>query len=113
MTEIVCAVIAGIATVLCAWIAKTNAKTEKERKAADEKTAKLNEQRAKEARLQLSMIAANSKLTVGVAMALKNGHTNGEVEEGLAAVNAANTKYTEFLEEIAIEHMNKTNTTNV
>ena len=53
----------------------------------------------------MAMIAANSKLTVGVAMALKHGHTNGEVEEGLAAVETANNEYTRFLEEIALNHI--------
>ena len=53
------------------------------------------------------MIAANLKLTVGVAMVLKHGHTNGEVEEGLAAVEAANSDYTKFLEDLALEHIKK------
>ena len=105
MTEIICAGIAGIATIICAWIASCNAKAEKQRKKDEEKAAEASRQRSKEARLQLAMIAANSKLTVGVAMALKHGHTNGEVEEGLEAVNSANTEYTKFLEELALDHI--------
>jgi len=107
MIEVVSALIAAVATIVCAAIASYTAKAEKQRKEADVRAETLNAQRAKEARLQLSMIAANSKLTVGVAMALKNGHANGEVEEGLQAVNTANAKYTEFLEEVAIDHMNQ------
>ena len=107
MVDVICAFIAAAATILCAWIAKCNADTEKKRKAAEKRTEELNVERAKEARLQMDMIAANSKLTVGVAMALKHGHGNGEVEEGLAAVKTANEKYTEFLKDIAINHMNK------
>ena len=88
MTEIICAVVAAIATIICAWIASSNAKLEKARKRDEEKSEQRSQQRSKEARLQLAMIAANSKLTVGVAMALKHGHTNGEVEEGLEVVDS-------------------------
>ena len=105
MTEIICAVVAASATIICAWIASSNAKLEKARKKDEEKSEQRSQQRSKEARLQLAMIAANSKLTVGVAMALKHGHTNGEVEEGLAAVETANNEYTRFLEEIALNHI--------
>lgn len=107
MVEVICAFIAAVATIICAWIAKCNADTEKKRNASEKRSEELNAERAKEARLQMDMIAANSKLTVGVAMALKHGHANGEVEEGLAAVKTANEKYSDFLREIAINHMNK------
>ena len=40
-------------------------------------------------------------------MALKNGHCNGEVEEGLYAVQEAGTDYTLFLEEIALDALRK------
>lgn len=62
-------------------------------------------QRAKEGRLQLAMIHANGKLTVGVAMALKRGHCNGEVEDGLEAVKKADAEYAAFLEGVAVEHL--------
>ena len=105
MTEIICAGVAALATIICAWIAANTAKAEKVRKTDEAKAEQRSNQRNKEARLQLAMIAANSKLTVGVAMALKHGHTNGEVEEGLAAVETANSEYTKFLEELALDHI--------
>ncbi len=105
MTEIICAGVAAVATIICAWIASTSAKAEKARKKDEERSERHSLQRSKEARLQLAMIAANSKLTVGVAMALKHGHTNGEVEEGLQAVETANSEYTRFLEELALDHI--------
>lgn len=39
--------------IICAWIAKCNADTEKKRKAAEKRTEELNTERAKEARLQI------------------------------------------------------------
>lgn len=106
MVEVTCAVVAALATVLCAYIAAKDKENEKKRKKYDEKAEARSQERAREARLQLAMIAANSELTVGVAVALQRGHTNGEVESGLEAVRAANQEYVKFLEEIAIDHMN-------
>ena len=53
------------------------------------------------------MINANCQLTVGVAMALKRGKCNGEVEQGLAAIENATKEYEQFLEGIAIEHITR------
>lgn len=100
MTEIICTFITAAATIICAYMAV------QEKKRSDRVDARA-EQRAKEGRLQLAMIDANSKLTVGVAMALKNGYANGEVEEGLKAVREAQKEYIKFLEGIALEHITK------
>lgn len=100
MIDIVCAAIAAIATVLCAVVAANGKKR-------DEKEDARAAQRAKEARLQLAMMSANSELTVGVAWALKRGHCNGEVEKGLKAVEDAQREYTEYLEGIALDHLKK------
>jgi len=100
MTEIICTFITAAATIICAYMAAQG------KKRADKEDA-IAEQRVKEGRLQLAMIDANSKLTVGVAMALKHGHANGEVEDGLKAVEEAQREYVEFLEGIAIDHIKK------
>ena len=106
LIEVMCAFMAAAATVLCAVIAANGSKAEKERAERDLRTEERAKQRAREGRLQLAMIAANSELTIGVAMALKKGYANGEVEKGLEAVREANKEYTRFLEGVAIDHMN-------
>ena len=85
-TEVICTIITGAVGIICAAMA---------------------EQRAKEGRLQLAMINANCQLTVGVAMALKRGHCNGEVEAGLAAIEKTTKEYEQFLEGIAIDHITR------
>lgn len=100
MIEIICSAIAAVATIICAYIGVMVKKM-------DEKTEARAEQRAKEGRLQLRLISANNNLTVGVAMALKHGHANGEVEAGLKEVEAAQTEYRQFLENIAIDQIRK------
>ena len=92
MTEVICAALTGFCAIVCAAIASQASKREK---------------RAKEGRLQLAMIDANCKLTVGVAMALKRGHCNGEVEQGLAAIQKTQREYEQFLEGIGIDHITR------
>ena len=107
MIDIVCAAIAAVATIMCAVVSADSKKRDKafaEQRSKEDDRAR---QRAKEASLQLAMINANSELTVGVAWALKRGKCNGEVEQGLAAVKAAQAEYTKFLEGIAIDHITK------
>lgn len=107
MVDIVCAFIAAVATVLCAIVAAGTKKRDKQMQEAAERAEARSAQRTKEGRLQLAMISADTKLTVGVAMALKHGHCNGEVEEGLEAVRAAQEEYTRYLSEIAMDSLRK------
>ncbi|MCM1218112.1 MAG: hypothetical protein NC548_26800 [Lachnospiraceae bacterium] len=100
MTEVICTAITAAATIICAFIAHTTSQREKRE---DERA----EQRAKEGRLQLKMSEANNKLTIGVAMALKTGHANGEIEAGLKAVEDAQNDYRLFLEGMALDELKK------
>lgn len=106
-TEIITTAMTVTCTIICALIGLHANKAETERKADRERVEQRAIQRSKEGRLQLAMLNANSKLTVGVAMALKRGHCNGEVEEGLKAIAEANKEYEEFMEGIAIDHLKK------
>lgn len=53
--------------------------------------------RREEAILSLEMQMATAKLAYATAMAMKRGKSNGEVEEGIAAYEAAKTKYFDFM----------------
>ena len=70
MVEILCAFIAAVAAIICAAMAAQSSKREKREQAEQERIDRRAEQRAKEGRLQLAMLDANCRLTVGVAMAL-------------------------------------------
>ena len=63
------------------------------------------EARKQESLLLLEMNMANAKLSYAVAMAIKRGKTNGEVEEGIEAYEAARKKYLHFLNTQATEHL--------
>lgn len=105
--QVICTLITAISTIICAIVAAYFSKINKENKERDAIVEKRAEQRAKEGKLQLAMLNANCKLTVGVAMALKRGHCNGEVEEGLKAVEETQAEYYKFLDGIAIDSLTK------
>lgn len=72
---------------------------QKGQKARDDKEDKRHALREKESLLQLKMELANGKMSYAVAMALKRGETNGEVEEGITAYNEALRDYNDFVNE--------------
>ncbi|MBQ4047312.1 MAG: hypothetical protein IJC93_02960 [Clostridia bacterium] len=61
--------------------------------------------RKKESLLSLEMNMASAKLSYAIAMAIKRGTPNGEVEEGVEAYEAAKHKYLTFLNEQATAHL--------
>lgn len=107
MVQIICTAITAAAAVICGYMAYAGTKRDKEMANQRKKDETRASQRAEESHLSLRLMNANCKLTVGVATALKHGHCNGEVEEGLAAVKDAQGDYEKFLEGIAIAHITK------
>jgi hypothetical protein len=85
-----------------------NRQLEKERAEKRERGAEL---RAKEIKLQLALISANSTLITIVAEAVKKGYYNGEsdreIDRGLELVKNANKLYTDFISEVAIADINQ------
>ena len=100
MIQIICALIAASAAVVSAVVTTRSTRHNKDM----EKRAEL---RSVESRLMLDMIHANMKLSVGTAVAIKNGRANGELTDGLEAVKRCEGKYNEFLQGIAINHLTK------
>lgn len=93
------AILPGLITgVILAFYNRKQSKKEKEHE-------KKEEARRKESLLSLEMIMASNKLSFAVAMAVKRGTANGEVEEGIEAYEIAKKKYLAFLNEQAIEHI--------
>ena len=66
-------------------------------KAAEDAREQHQKARKAESMLQLQMIMANNKLSYAVAMAIKRGRPNGEVEEALEAYEEAKRAYYNFL----------------
>lgn len=79
---------------------------ERKQKKRDEAETKRTKARKQETLLSLEMQMASNKLSYATAMALKRGHANGEVEEGIEAYESAKKKYFAFLNMQSIEYLN-------
>ncbi|MBO5969673.1 MAG: hypothetical protein J6S14_14360 [Clostridia bacterium] len=89
-------------SIICGvFMVHYNRKQNKKDAAVEKRAA----ERKKESLLALEMNMANAKLSYAVAMAVKRGKPNGEVEEGIAAYEAARKKYLQFLDNIAFDHL--------
>lgn len=96
--SLIAAVIAGVISIKQI---KLNKKIQEE----NEKMERRAEQRKQESLLAMELSHANTQLTIGVAMALKNGYANGEIEYGLELVNKSSEKYSAFIRQMANEHL--------
>ncbi len=78
---------------------------QRKQKLRDDAAEKRADARKKESLLALDMNMANAKLSYAVAMAVKRGKANGEIEEGVAAYGDAKKRYTDFLNEQALNSL--------
>ena len=79
-----------------------NARQKKREKEIDARA----EARKQESLLSLKLTMATAKMSFAVAMAVKRGHPNGEVEEAIADYEAAKKEYIQFINEQAAERIN-------
>lgn len=89
-TEIICAIIAAIASIAVALIGWNVSCTNKRAEAHAEL-------REKESLLSLRMIDATLQLSVVTSNALTGGHNNGNVERAREAAQKAASDYEEFM----------------
>lgn len=75
--------------LLLAWYNRGQAKR-------DEAAREREVRRADGETVQLALLLATAKLSYAVAMALKRGEPNGEVEDGIEQYRAAMAKFKEF-----------------
>lgn len=100
MTEIICASIAGLCTIVCAIIGGVSAKYKKK---ADRRA----ELRQRESLLSLKLMDSVLKLSVVSANCLLGGHNNGNVEEARKAAEEAGEEYAEFMRSVTAFEVGK------
>lgn len=61
------------------------------------------EQKKRSEKTQLSLLLATAKLSYACAMAMKNGHPNGEIEDGIEQYKEAMTSFKQFERELIVE----------
>ena len=80
-----------------------NTKQAKRDKDADEKEA----QKKKSEKTQLSLLLASAKLSYACAMAMKNGHPNGEIEDGIEQYKEAMKDFKQLERELFVEKVSE------
>ena len=100
IVTVVCALITSITAVI---VARIEHKAAGERKSA----AKRAERRATESRLAMDMMYAAVGLAMDTAKALKEGHTNGTVDDDLQKASDARTAYENWIRNQAAEAVAK------
>ena len=99
-TEVLCALIAGAASVLAA---KAEYRSRRSARRAEARAAR----REKESRLAMDLMYASCSLSLTTAKKLAGQHTNGDVEEAMAAAEAARTAYIGFIRSEAAHNVAK------
>lgn len=100
MIEIVCASISAIAAVVVAFV---GVRGEKRSKRAERRAA----EREQIYQLQMEMQTANTELTKAIAIAIKRGYPNGEIEAAFATVGKTEEKYNKYLQGLAAKKIAK------
>ena len=98
MTEIICAAIAGLSSVIVAVVSLNIKKSNKKA----EQRAALREERDL---LNLHMMDATLQLSIVTSNALTGGHNNGNVERAREAAKKASDEYEEFMREVTVHEV--------
>ena len=99
-TEIICALIAGGASVLAALAERRSRQSAK-------RTEARAQRREKESRLAMELMYANCALSLTTAKKLAGMHTNGDVEEAMEAARSAQEAYVDFVRDEAVRNLSK------
>ena len=99
-TEVICALIAGAATVVAAL-------AERRSRASVRRTEVRAARRERESRLAMDLMYANCALSLTTAKKLAGMHTNGDVEEAMEAARAAQEAYQDFARDEAARQFSK------
>ena len=100
MVEVICAVIAAAATVICAYLTKHVS-------AQSARAEKRQALRREESLLSMEMMDATMQLCIVTANALTGGHNNGNVERAREASKAAAQEYEEFKRRVTAHELGK------
>lgn len=73
-------------------------------KKRDDKNSEREDERQHSEELRISLLVASAQLSYAVAMAIKRGSPNGEIEEGIKEYNKAMEKFRKFEREQLIKN---------
>ena len=99
LTQLLWAILPGLIVAIVMAIANRR-QARKDQKDANKERARMRSEE-----LRISLLVATAQLSYAVAMAIKRGSPNGEVEEGIKQYNKAMSKFREFEREQMAQNM--------
>ena len=99
-SEVICALIAAVATVVAAL---AEDRSRQSAKRSEIRAAR----RERESRLAMDLMYANCSLSLTTAKKMAGMHTNGDVEEAMEAARAAQEAYQDFARDEAAHQFSK------
>ena len=100
MMEVLCALIAGICTVLAAL-------AERQSRINARRSESRAQRRERESRLAMELMYANCSLSLTTAKKLAGMHTNGDVEAAMETARNAQEAYVDFVRNQAAHNFSK------
>ena len=99
VTQLVWAILPGLIVAIVMAVAN------RRQARKDQHDANKDRARMRSEELRISLLVATAQLSYAVAMAIKRGSPNGEVEEGIKQYNKAMSKFREFEREQMAQSM--------
>ena len=98
--QVVTALISATSVII---VARINADSRRHMKKSEER----EDIRNKGTLIQLKMMQANTKLTDAIAIAIKRGYANGEVEAAQKEIAEVEKEYNQFMIEMTAKNLSK------
>ena len=105
LAAVIAAFVSAFASVRVAKISRKASEQQERALKHEEEISKHNERREREAVLQGKMITALGELENVTAIAVKGGHTNGNMEAAQEKLNKAIEDYDNFLKEVGLKEI--------
>lgn len=100
-------IILGLVPVLVAVIESFAASDRKQLKSHAAKEAERQRIREEESKKLIRIIEANTRLTLGIADAIRTGKCNGNIDGGISAVSEAESAYKQYAVDLLKEKISK------
>lgn len=100
-------IITVVGTVLVAVIESMAASDRKRLKTQTEKESERQRIREEESKKLIRIIEANTRLTLGIADAIRTGKCNGNIDGGISAVSEAESAYKQYAVDLLKEKVSK------
>jgi len=107
VTTVVIALVAAFQAIIVALIQRNEKKRKYEREEDEKRSDERFELHKKESAVLMAMVYANSSLSIANGIAIRDGHSNGELKEAIAEAKKARDNYRAFTTDVTATQISK------